>query len=281
MKYGTLVRIPNMGDIKEICEAKFSKLVELGLESCQLVYKPQVYTDEVAEIIRDCAAKYNIEISAQFCGFYDSNLLWDTYYDFNLAGINSPIFGGERIRYLLTAIPFMCKLGVTDMIIHAGFVPNNPFSPEYAKMLSCVRLLGQRLKEKGLNLLFETGGESPITLVRLIQDSGLDNLYVNLDTANLIMYGYGNPVDAMYTFGKYVRNVHAKDGMPPTNPKKVGQEVTIGTGFVDFDKVIQLLKEHNYDRFITIEREIVGGDQEKAIAEAILYLKDKVAKYYQ
>lgn len=104
---------------------------------------------------------------------------------------------------------------------------------------------------------------------------------MNLDTANLIMYGYGNPVDAMYTFGKYVRNVHAKDGMPPTNPKKVGQEVTIGTGFVDFDKVIQLLKEHNYDRFITIEREIVGGDQEKAIDEAILYLKDKVAKYYQ
>ena len=280
MKYGTLVRLSPKDDLATACEEKFSKLKEMGLESCQLVYKPKVYTDEDADIIKAAADKYGIEISAQFCGYYDSYTQWDMYYDFKLAGINSPMFGASRVEYLLSAIPFLKRLGITDMITHAGFVPNNPFSEDYTTMLCAVKLLGKKLAQNGLNLLFETGAESPISLLRLILDSGLDNLYVNLDTANIIMYGFGNPVDAMYTFGKYVRNVHAKDGLPPTDPKKYGQEVTIGTGYVDFDKVFKALYEQGYDRYITIERELSGGDKSKAIMDAIDYLKAKQAVYY-
>lgn len=273
MKYGTLVRIAETDDLATACREKFGALKAQGPESCQLVYKPKIYTEEAADIIRDTAAEYGIEISAQFCGFYDSNMFWDVDKDFCLAGINSPLFGGERINYLLSAIPFLCRLGVSDMVIHAGFVPNNPHAPEYATMLAAVTLLGKKLGKAGLNLLFETGGESPITLLRLIRESGLSNLYVNLDTANLLMYGFGNPVDAVYTFGAYVRNLHAKDGLPPTEPGKLGKEVPIGTGFVDFKKVFSLLKQQGYDRFITIEREL-AGDHTAAITEAMDYLKD-------
>lgn len=280
MKYGTLVRISETGDLAAICEEKFERLRRMGLDSCQLVYKPEIYKNEDADIIKAAAQKYGIEISAQFCGFRDGGMLWDMHYDFRLAGINSPLFGGARIQYLLSAIPFLQRLGITDMIIHAGYVPNDPFSEGYANMLCAVTLLGKKLAKAGLNLLFETGAESPIALLRIIEDSGLDNLYINLDTANIIMYGFGNPVDALYTFGKYVRNVHAKDGLPPTNPKKIGQEVTIGTGYVDFDKVFASLYKLGYDRFITIERELSDGDKDAAILDAITYLKNIQGKYY-
>lgn len=273
MKYGTLVRIPEGGDIRKACEEKFGKLRETGLEACQLVYKPAVYTEEAADVIRDCAEEAGIEISAQFCGYYDSLCLWDNYYDHHLAGINSAVFGESRIKYLLSAVPFMKRLGITDMIIHGGFVSNDPFSQSYTGMLACVRMLGGRLKSEGMNLLFETGGESPVTLLRLFEDSGLDNLYVNLDTANLIMYGYGNPVDAVYTYGKYVRNMHAKDGFPPTSGRSLGKEVPIGQGYVDFPRVFAELAKVGYDRYVIIECEIQGKDHQAEIVKAFDYLR--------
>ena len=273
MKYGTLVRIPPEGDLKEESTKRFRRLAELGLDSCQLSYKPAEYRVEDAAVIAAAAKENGIEISAQFLGNRDDFCFWDNYYDYRLAGVNSLLFGGERIRYLLSAIPFVQALGITDVIIHAGYIPADPFSEKYADMLSVIRLLGTRLKAAGLNLLFETGQESPVILLRLIEDAGLDNLYINLDTANILMYGYGNPVDAVYTFGKYVRNMHAKDGFPPTGGRIMGKEAEIGEGFVDFRKVFSMLKALGYDRYVTIEREISGGQQEEQIVKALDRLK--------
>lgn len=274
MKYGTLVRIPEGCDLATVSNEKFAKVKEMGLESCQLVYKPKVYNTADAEIIKKAAEKHGVEISAQFCGYYDTYCNWDVKYDYRLAGINSPFFGGMRLEYLVSAIPFLKAVGTTDMIIHAGFVPNDPFAPEYTNMLCAVKILGRKLKANGLNLLFETGGESPVTLLRLITEAELDNLFINLDTANLIMYGYGNPVDAMYTFGKYVRNVHAKDGLPPVEPGKLGKETIIGEGYVDFEKVFKALKDLGYDRFITIENELSLNVSNEVILNAFDYLKE-------
>ena len=73
MKYGVLARIPVKGDLKENCEKVFARIEKADLEACQLVYKPEKYTVEDAEIIRESAAKHNVEISAQFLGYYDTN----------------------------------------------------------------------------------------------------------------------------------------------------------------------------------------------------------------
>ncbi|MCI8387676.1 MAG: sugar phosphate isomerase/epimerase [Clostridiales bacterium] len=280
MKYGTLVRIPESAELRAVCDEKFAAVAAMGLESCQLVYKPVSYKPEDADTIRESAKANGIEISAQFCGYRSGWYCWDNYYDYKNAGINVPAFREKRLEYLFSAIPFMKRLDVSDMVIHAGFIPNDPFESAYAEMLCSVRLIGTELKKNGMNLLFETGAESPVTLLRLICDSGLDNLFVNFDTANLIMYGYGNPVDAIYTFGKYIRNMHAKDGFPPTDPRKLGREATIGTGYVDFDKVFEQLHKCGYDRYVIIERELSGGNQNEEIEKAISYLKVITNKYY-
>ncbi len=270
MKYGTLVRLNDLKD----CDKSFAAVKELGLNSCQLVYKPDVYCVEDAQVIKKSANKYGIEISALFAGFKDDYTVWDIKYDYRNAGINSVAFGAERIKYLISAMPFVKELGVTDMITHAGFIPNDPFCEEYAEMVCKVSILASNAKKHGLNLLFETGGESPITLLRIIKEINTGNLFVNLDTGNLIMYGYGNPCDAVITIGDYVRNVHAKDGVPPTDPYKIGAETAIGKGVVDFKRVFTLLKEKGYDRFVTIEREITGEEQKKDIKNGLDYVKN-------
>ncbi|MCL2517691.1 MAG: sugar phosphate isomerase/epimerase [Oscillospiraceae bacterium] len=269
MKFGTLVRISDISESDE----KFKKLKELGFDSCQLVYKPKEYIKQDAETIKTAAEKSGIEISAQFCGFYDTETVYDLYYGFLTAGLNIEAYRSQRLNYVREAAAFASWLGITDIIIHGGFIPNNPFSPEYASMLVSIEKLSQQCGNFGLNILFETGAEAPITLLRLIEDIGRNNLFINFDPANILMYGYGNPVDALHVYGKYVRNIHGKDGMLPTNPRKLGIEKPAGEGMVDFPAVFKMLKILGYDRYITIEREITGEQQIKDIIKAKKYFE--------
>ena len=103
---------------------------------------------------------------------------------------------------------------------------------------------------------------------------------VYLDTANLILYGKGNPVDAMDVIGTYVRGLHAKDGRFPTNPRRLGEEVPIGKGKVDFRAVIRRLKDVRFQGAMTIEREIEGDQQTKDILESKRYLEKLIAEVY-
>src|SRR5437763_1787056 len=125
----------------------------------------------------------------------------------------------------------------------------------------------------GKEFRYETGQETPITLVRTIQDVGTDNQGVNFDLANLILYGKSNPVDAIELLGPYVQGIHAKDGLWPTNPRELGKEVPIGKGKVDFPRIIARLKQLNYQGAVTIEREVFGPEQIEDVRAAKVYLE--------
>ena len=120
----------------------------------------------------------------------------------------------------------------------------------------------------GLGFWFETGQETPITLLRTIHDIGTDNLGINLDPANLLMYGKANPVDALDVFGQYVRGVHAKDGEYPTNGRQLGVEKPLGEGRVNFPALLTKLKALGFSGALTIEREISGPQQIADIQKA-------------
>ena len=133
-----------------------------------------------------------------------------------------------------------------------------------------------RASPNGQNFRYETGQETPITLVRAIQEVGLENQGVNFDLANLILYGKANPVDAIELLGSYVQGIHAKDGMWPTNPRDLGKEVPIGKGKVDFPRIIERLKQLNYRGAVTIEREISGPQQVADVRDAKTYLENLI-----
>ena len=137
---------------------------------------------------------------------------------------------------------------------------------------SALKVLAGHCKVNGQHFLFETGQETPTTLLRAIEDIGTGNLGINLDPANLILYGKANPVDALDVIGKYVMDIHAKDGLYPTNGRQLGVETPLGEGKVNFPALVARLKELGYDGTFTIEREISGEQQKKDIisAKAIL-----------
>ena len=276
MKIGTCI----IFDSIENMESKLATLQQNGFDTCQLLaWNPKMWTDENAKLMSSLLAKYHVTVSAFWCG-WEGPCVWD-FYDGQLTlGLVPSDYRQMRINNLCDGADFANKLGITDVVTHMGFIPENPYDPSFNSFCVAVRTVAQHLERNGQFLLFETGQETPVTLLRCFEKVGTNNLGINLDTANLILYGKANPVDALDVFGKYVRNIHAKDGFYPTNGHDLGIETRIGEGKVDFHAFFRKLHELGYNSFVTIEREISGEQQLIDILESRNYLQNIIDEIY-
>jgi L-ribulose-5-phosphate 3-epimerase len=183
-----------------------------------------------------------------------------------------------RVDALKQTSDFAKILGVGRVQTHCGFIPEDPADPLYEETVLTIRDLVKYCAANGQDFLMETGQETPITMLRTIKDVDHPNLGVGLDTANLILYGKALPVEAVEIIGPYVRAIHAKDGRWPTDPSRLGEEVVIGQGLVDFKRVFEMLKRLGYTGAVTIEREISGPQQMEDVKQEKLYLERILAQ---
>ena len=276
MNIGTCVSFSSMEGMEE----KLAVLRENNFDSCQLIsWCPNVWTDENAVELKALLEKYGVTVSAFWCG-WEGPCEWNFYTGQLTLGLVPPEYRTMRIKNLCDGADFAHKIGVTDVITHMGFIPENPYDPNFSSFCVAVKIVATHLKNNGQYLLFETGQETPVTMLRCFETVGCDNLGINLDTANLILYGKANPVDALDVFGRYVRNLHAKDGCYPTNGHDLGCETRIGDGKVDFRALFKRLHELGYDSYVTIEREIDGAQQLADINHARDHLQNIIDEIY-
>lgn len=210
--------------------AAFREAKEMGISSCQIsIWDPTFYTDENAARIRAALAETDFSISLLWAG-WTGPCEWNFTAGPDTIGLVPPAYRDKRTAELLAASEFAAKIGVTDIATHVGFIPENPSDPNYPGLVACLRYICRILKSRGQNFLFETGQETPVTVLRTIEAIGTGNAYINFDTANVILYGKGAAADAVRVFGKYVRNTHIKDGFYPTEGTQLGREVKVPTG---------------------------------------------------
>lgn len=271
----------NVGIIIRHCEgeelrASFARAAEQGFRHCQLVsWEPRYWTKENAAQVLALTREYGMEITAFWCG-WSGPKFWNFTEGPETLGIVPVAFRAQRVQELLDGAAYARLLSVTDVVTHMGFIPENLTDPAWPGVLAAVKTVARDLKRHGQNLLFETGQETPVVLLRLFEAVGTGNLYINLDPANLILYGKGNPIDALDVLGGLVRGVHAKDGLYPTNGHDLGEEVKVGEGKVNFPAFLRRLRETGYDGSLTIEREITGEQQIKDILETQQYLRELI-----
>jgi L-ribulose-5-phosphate 3-epimerase len=251
-------------------ETAMGKVQELGLPTCQ-VFVEEIEA-ELAGRLRAALNRYRIEATSVVVGG-PGREVWDFYEGPLTVGLVPRETREARIALIKKASDLAKQCGIAAVQTHCGFIPENPNDPVYKETVTAMREVAGYCKRNGQNFRYETGQETPITLVRAIQDVGLDNQGVNFDLANLILYGKANPVDALELLGPYVQGIHAKDGLWPTNPKELGKEVPIGKGKVDFPRIIGRLKALNYRGAVTIEREISGPQQVEDVQAAKAYLE--------
>lgn len=256
----------------------FAQMKQHGLNVCQLCsWDPALWTNALADKVRREAKDGGIHITSFWAG-YSGPSSWNFTEGPLTLGFVPPAYRYQRVQELMQAGPFAKALGVPAVITHLGFIPENANDPAFHDVVVAVRHIANHLKNLGLEFWFETGQETPVTLLRLIQSVDLPNLGINLDPANLILYGKGNPIDALDVFGPFVRNIHAKDGLYPTDPMKLGKEVKVGEGRVRFPEFVRRLGEIGFTGEFIIEREISGDQQNRDIAATVAYLKKLLAE---
>jgi L-ribulose-5-phosphate 3-epimerase len=261
-------------DVGKDPDASIAKVYDLGLPTCQAFVDD--FRPGLAERLRQALDKHGIEATSLVVGGPGKEV-WDFYQGPLTIGLVPRETRATRIAHLKKASDFAKQRGIPAVQTHCGFIPENPNDAAYRETVMAMREVAAYCKGNGQNFRYETGQETPITLIRAIEDVGMDNQGVNFDLANLILYGKANPVDAIELLGPYVQGIHAKDGLWPTNPKELGEEVSIGKGKVDFPRIIARLKELNYRGAVTIEREISGAQQLEDVRAAKAYLEKLIA----
>jgi L-ribulose-5-phosphate 3-epimerase len=251
-------------------EAALAKVHSLGIPTAQIYVEE--FSTELLGKLRAALDKYKIEATSLVVGG-PGREVWDFYQGPLTIGLVPRATREARAAHIKKASGFAKDCGIAAVQTHCGFLPEDPNDPVYKETVDVLRDLAGFCKANGQNFRYETGQETPITLVRTIQDVGLDNQGVNFDLANLILYGKANPVDAIETLAPYIQGIHAKDGLWPTNPKELGREVPIGKGKVDFPRIIARLKELHYQGAVTIEREISGAQQLEDVRAAKIFLE--------
>lgn len=274
-RIGAMVGYDTDVDILE----KFRKNQELGINSCQIcIWNVDIFkSDEHAEKIKAAIAETGINVSSLWAG-WTGPCEWNFTAGPDTIGLVPVAYRFTRLNELKSASDFAEKIGVKQVVTHVGFIPENPSATEFNGTVAALRNLCGYMKKKGQYFLFETGQETPITLLRTIEAIGTGNLGVNLDTANPILYGKANPVDALDVFGKYVMDTHIKDGFYPTNGMYLGHEARAGDGKANIPEVVRkLIVEYGYEGPFTIEREISGEQQTADIIHAKKLLEDAMA----
>lgn len=273
IRLGLVVWVRKGGSPEPVVE----RVKKLGFSTCQIGYADLSARD--AGPLKAALRAHGVEATA-LLELGPGRMVWDFREGPQTIGLVPRGTRRARIDAMKLAGDVAADAGIAAVHSHAGFIPENPNDPLYAEVVAAVKEVAEHCDAKGRMLLFETGQESPVTLLRLMTDVGTKNLGVNLDMANLILYGKGNPVDAMDVIGSRVRGLHAKDGRFPTDPWKLGEETAIGEGKVDFRGVIRRLKEFQYRGAMTIEREVEGERQTKDILAAKAYLEKLIAEVY-
>lgn len=192
-------------------------------------------------------------------------------------GFGNPATRAERLERLQWALDRTVALGLTDLMLHAGFIPE-PGDADRKPFLDTLGRVSALAAAKGVTVAFETGQETADLLRRTLDELKCANLKVNFDPANMLLYDKGDPLRAVELLGPDIRSVHVKDARRPTVPGAWGEEVPLGQGEVNIRAFLKTLQKVGYTGPLCIERE-VGNQEERLrdVAHGIRYVRECLA----
>ncbi len=192
-------------------------------------------------------------------------------------GFGNPATRTERLDRLRWGLERTKALGLSDLSLHAGFIPE-PGDPDREPFLDTLREVARLAAIEGVIIAFETGQESAQLLRQTLDELQCGNLQINFDPANMLLYDKDDPLKALELLTANIRSVHVKDAIRPTTLGAWGSEVPLGQGQVNIPAYVQALKRIGYTGPLCIERE-VGNQQERFadIAAGVALLKQCLA----
>ena len=193
-------------------------------------------------------------------------------------GFGDPSLREERLDRLAWAVDRTVALGLSDLTLHAGFLPQ-PRDPARRAFLDTLARAGRIAADQGVTLAFETGQETAELLKMTLDELASPNLKVNFDPANMLLYDMGDPIEAVAILGDRIRSVHVKDARRPKTPGAWGEEVPLGQGEVGIPRFLEALRRAGFTGPLMIEREVGNQVQRiRDIAAGLNLLRELVAQ---
>ena len=234
--------------------ATLDRVKAYGLHNGQLGLGPDI---DLAKALPDWQAvlpAYGIALTAAVCS-YEGEDYADLGRVHESVGFTTPAYRAERVARTKAIAAFAQHLAIHTVSCHIGFIPEDPSEPLYGELVALTQDLCDDLHTRKQTFVLETGQESAAVLVGFLSDVDRTNLKVNFDPANMVLYGSGDPLQALALLRPWVLSVHCKDGTLPASAGTLGKEVRLGDGAVDFPAFLHLLKSTDYTGPLTIERE--------------------------
>lgn len=165
----------------------------------------------------------------------------------------------QNLQNIRATVDLAAKWQIKLVTFHAGFLPHDESDHSFAKMLDRLAEVADIFAAKKIALGLETGQETADALAALLRKLNRENVGVNFDPANMILYDKGNPVEAVRTLAPWIRQVHIKDAGRTRTPGTWGEEVVVGTGDVNWREFFAALNAAGFSGNLVIERE--AGNQ--------------------
>ena len=250
----------------EHIDEMFAQARALELSHVQIGYSSPIDSEQGVAHLLEASQRHNVEITTVFCGFEG-----ESYADIPTiqatVGLVPRATRAARIEKTSRISDFAHRLGVARIGAHIGFIPEDESQgADFEDIVRVVQNICDELAARGQVFALETGQETAAGLRRFLEAVGRENLKVNFDPANMVMYGKDEPIAALQVLGSWIDGVHCKDGIWPKAPGTLGEEMPLGEGDVDIREWLRRLREAGYNGPLTIEREISGPQQQADIA---------------
>jgi len=229
---------------------------QLGIEHVNLAVRPAV-EDEAGAVLKSMQQQ-DWKIYCTMIDFPQED--YSTLDTIKVTGGIAPDEYWERNRQLfLGAVDVTATLGVKYIMMHAGFIDHT--NEAYVKnFYDRIRTLADAAGDKQITLLLETGQETAEELRDFLETLKHPAVGVNFDPANMILYGKGEPKQAVKVLANWIKHIHVKDALPTETPGTWGSEVPWGDGKVECNKFLTILREVGFNGVLGIERE-AGDDR--------------------
>ncbi|MHB1426432.1 MAG: sugar phosphate isomerase/epimerase family protein [Gemmataceae bacterium] len=260
------LQVKNVPELKQFLD-------RLGISVVQIACgDPQHAAWDEGDRLPEAARAAGLRMSGAMLGFSGEDYTTPQTIQ-RTGGFGDPATRGERLERFRWALDRTRALGLTDLMVHAGFMPE-PGDAERKPFLDTLGQVSALAAEKGITVAFETGQETAELLRRTLDELKCSNLKVNFDPANMLLYDKGDPLRAVEILGPDIRGVHVKDANRPTRPGVWGEEVPLGQGQVNIRAFVLALKKVGYRGPLCIERE-VGNQQQRLrdVAQGICLLR--------
>lgn len=233
-------------------------LETVGIDNVQLalvplVEEPRIWAD-AAQILHENGVRV---LSGMFATSQEDYTTLESIRE--TGGVRPDRTWPESLELAIRVADLAEEVQIRLITLHAGFIPHEPEDPVRETVLHRLQQLVDVFAERGVSIALETGQETATTLLSALEALERPSVGVNFDPANMILYGMGDPVEAIRMLAERVVQVHIKDALPAETPGSWGSEVPLGSGAVPWPEFLEAVVALPRSVDLVIERE--SGDE--------------------